>query len=489
MKKRVALNYIYSALYQIILIIVPFITAPYLARTLLPDAVGINSYVSAVVSTFSLVGLIGLNNYSIREIAYVRNDEEKLSKSFSELLVLRVICFAITLVAYVIFALMSEYRLYFLVQLIAILSAFLDISWLYAGLEEFKVTVTRSFIVKIVNVISIFVFIHSPNDLCLFMILSTIYTVIGNSILYLGIKKRIKKFVFTELNITRHIIPTLKLFLPQVASTVFLQIDKIMIKWLAPAVSSVGFYDQAERIVKMPLALITALSVVMLPRISNEFKHNNIEKIKNYIFKSFEFSLFLAIPLMFGLMVISSTMIPWFLGKGYEGVISIMFTLSPVVVFISLSSVSGKQYLTATNKTKILTISYLAGAFIDLVLNYILIPKIGAVGAAIGTLCAETVVFMIQMIYIKDILEFKKLIKQFTKYTICGCIMFCACYYVGDIYGNTVISTLLQIILGGIVYFALLFVLKDRFMFDCIKRGKIVLINKFKKMNAKRSVR
>ena len=261
-KKKITTNYIYSSLYQIILIIVPFITAPYLSRTLQPDAVGINSYVSAVVKIFSLLGLIGLNNYSIREIAYVRNDKEKMRTAFSELISLRTICFIITFIIYMIYAHFSKYEIYLYVQLIALFSAFLDISWLYMGLEEFKVTVTRSMIVKVINVISIFLLIHGPEDLCLFMFISTVFTVIGNSILYLGVKKIIGKPNFKNMNIKRHVLPTIKLFLPEIASVAFLQLDKVMIEYLSPLISSVGFYDQAERLVKVPLALITSCFLV-----------------------------------------------------------------------------------------------------------------------------------------------------------------------------------------------------------------------------------
>ena len=104
-----------------------------------------------------------------------------------------------------IYAHFSKYEIYLYVQLIALFSAFLDISWLYMGLEEFKVTVTRSMIVKIINVISIFLFIHGPEDLCLFMFISTVFTVIGNAILYLGVKKIIGKPNFKNINIKRHL--------------------------------------------------------------------------------------------------------------------------------------------------------------------------------------------------------------------------------------------------------------------------------------------
>lgn len=484
-KRRVVINYIYSSFYQLFLIIVPLITAPYLARTLLPEAVGINSYVSSVVQIFGLLGLIGLNNYSIREIAYAREDKEKLNKVFSELFFLRWICFIITTIIYLIYACFSEYQMYFIVQLIAVFGIFVDISWLYAGLEEFKMTVMRSFIVKIINVINIFLFIHGPEDLYLFMFISSVYSVIGNLILYTGVRKRVGKITTKNLNIKRHLGPTIKLFAPQVASLVYLQCDKIMVKFLSSHVSDVGFYDQAERIVKIPLALITALSSVMLPRVANEFSKQNKENIKKYVNTAFRFSLMIALPLMFGIIAISYTMIPWFLGEGYEKVIHVMMTVSPIVLFISLSSVSGTQYLTAVNKTKILTISYIVGATLNIMANCILIPKLGPVGAACGTVVAEFTVFLIQIINIKEIIKVKEILKISIKYFISGICMLICCILVGNYFGSTILSTLLQVIIGITVYFGLLWILKDKFLLEMINRGVNIIKNKFTKKDKK----
>jgi O-antigen/teichoic acid export membrane protein len=250
-----------------------------------------------------------------------------------------------------------------------------------------------------------------------------------------------------------------------------------MIKFLADDISYVGFYDQAERLIKMPLALITALSVVMLPRVSNEFKKKNIESVKTYINKSLNFSLMMAIPLMFGLAAVSSTMIPWFLGKGYENVANIMFTLAPIVLFISISSVSGSQYLTAINKTKILTYSCIGGAIINIILNAIFIPMYNSVGAAIGTIGAEVTVVLIQLYHIREVVKIKELIKMSIKYVISGLLMFIICFIIGNYFGATIVSTLLQICSGGIMYFISLLILNDQFFKECL--GKI--LNMFKK--------
>lgn len=482
-KPKAITNYIYSSFYQIFLIIVPLITAPYLARTLLPEAVGINSYVSSVVTIFTSLGLIGLNNYSLREIAYVRDDKKKLQKTFSELFFLRIICFIITSLIYLIYAMLSEYKMYFLVQLVAVLAVFIDIAWIYQGFEEFKVTVTRNFIVKILNIISIFAFIKGPEDLLLFMVISSIYSVVVNFILYFGIKNKVGSITLKELNIKRHLIPTLKLFIPQVASMVYLQCDKMMIKYLAEDISYVGFYDQAERIIKIPLALITALSAVMLPRVANEHKNNNKESVKRYIISSFNFSILMAIPLMFGIIAIAGNFIPWFLGKGYEEVIPVMMLLSIIVLFISLSSVTGNQYLTAINKTKILTIATVSGAIINCICNALLIPKFNALGAAVGTIVAELTVFAIEIYHTRDVFNIKELIKCSKNYLISGIIMFGATYIVGLYLQPAIMTTLIQVATGGFVYFIILYLLKDKFFIECLNKALNLIKFKIKKTN------
>ena len=474
MKKKVALNYLYSSFYQLVLIIVPFITAPYLAKTLQPTATGINSYVSAVVQLFSALGMLGINNYSIREVAYARNNKSDLTKLFSELIIMRVILLIITSVIYIVYALFSEYKIYFFIQFIAVFSAFLDISWLYMGLGEFRVTVARSLIVKVVNLISIFTFIKSPKDLGLFMIFSSIYTVIGNSILYFGVKNKINKPDFRKINIKKHFIPMLKLFLPYAASLIYLQIDKIMIKYLSPNIQDVGFYDQAERLVKIPLALITALSSVMLPRVSNEYKNKNNENVKKYVESSFSFSMYMAIPLMFGIFSISYTMIPWFFGTNYNGVIPIMMIICPIILFISLSSVCGNQYLTAINDTKTLTISYCLGATLNLIFNTILIPLLSGKGAAIGTVIAEATVFLTQYMVVKSIINRKVVRTNFFKYFLCGLFMFLICNSIGLYLKPSATTTILQVVSGVLSYLIILIITKDSLTKDALK----TIINK-----------
>ncbi len=480
-KKKILVNYLYSSCYQIFLIIIPLITAPYMARVLLPSGIGINSYVSTVIQMFTLFGLLGLNGYSSREIAYVRDDKKKLSKTFHELFILRVIFCILTTVCYLIYASFSEYQYYFYAQLLVIIATFEDLAWFYVGLEEFKVTVTRNFAIKILNVATIFIFVKDPGDLYLYMGLTAFWSFAGNLLLYKGLKKRIDKVDRHTLEIKKHLMPTIKLFLPQVASMIYLQVDKLMIKGLTDQVEGVGFYEQAERIVKMPIALITAFSSVMMPRISNVFKNDQLDEVKKYLMNSFQFSLFFAIPMMFGIASISSTMIPWFLGKGYEDVVPIMFALCPIVLFISLSGVTGNQYLTAINNTRALTISYVVAAILNIIVNYFCIIQFGFVGAAFGTIVAEGLVFFIQLYFMKDIITITGLIKKSYKYWISGIIMFVTCMIIGNQLSPTILTTMLQITVGTIFYFGILFLLRDDFLLRNFNAAKARVLAKLKR--------
>ena len=475
-KKSLTKNYIYNSIYQVFAIIVPLITTPYIAKVLLPDNVGIHSYVNSVVTLFTTIGLLGLSNYSVREIAYTKSNRDKLDKTFSELYFLRIIFFLITFTIYFIYSYNTEYFLYYMLYSFTVVGTFFDIAWLFQGVEELGVTVVRSFIIKLISTISIFVFVRSINDLWILVLIYSLTTFFGSLVLYFSAKKIIKKVYLKDLNIKRHVIPNIKLFLPQVATLIYCQFDKIMINDLTNEVAQVGFYNQAEKIIKIPLTLITSLSTVMLPRISEEFINKNINNLKQLVSNAFRFSLLLAIPLTLGIISVAGGLIPWFLGEKYLEVTPILMLISITVIFISISNVSGAQYLTATNNTKVLTISYLISAVINLILNFIFIRYYGAVGATIGTITAEFLVVFIQLKAMKDIIKVKDIFKFSKNYIYAGLVMTLTCFSLYYIIRPSILLTLLQISIGIIVYFSMLFILKD----DMFNRYFNRFINKFK---------
>ena len=272
MKKSVTKNYIYNLAYQILIIILPVITTPYISRVLGVENIGIYSYTLSISAFFILFGSLGIALYGKREIAYMQKDKKRYTIAFWEILILRVITMSISLLIFgLTFARNGEYQNYFKILILEIIANCIDISWFFQGLEEFKKTVIRNMIVKIVSVVCIFVFVKTREDLTKYFIIYVLSMLIGNGSLWLYLPRFLTKVKLNELNVKKHFKPTFSLFLPQIATEIYTILDRTMIGLIVNDKSEVGFYDQSQKIIKMLLTLITSLGTVMLPRIANNF--------------------------------------------------------------------------------------------------------------------------------------------------------------------------------------------------------------------------
>lgn len=466
-KKSITKNYIYNLSYQILVMIIPLITVPYLSRVLGAEAIGIYSYTIAITTYFVLFGSLGIAMYGQREIAYVQEDKYKRSKRFYEILILRFITLAISMVIfYFAFCQNGEYQTYYKILLLEIFAASLDISWFFQGLEEFKKTVIRNTIVKIISIILIFILVKSPEDLTKYIAIYVVSNLLGNLSLWLYLPKFIQKINIKKLNIKKHIKPTLGLFIPQIAIQLYTVLDKVMIGTMVVDKSEVGYYEQAQKIVKLLLTLATAFGTVMVPRMANTFAKKDFVKLKEYMRKSFSFILMIAIPLMFGVISVASHFVPFFFGPGYEKVISLIAIISPIILAISLSNVIGTQYLITTKQQTKFTISVTCGAIVNFCLNLILINYYQSIGASIATVIAEFVVTGVQFYLIKDQFKISDVIKLSYKYFIAAIIMFIISIFIGDIISNDILSLCIQFIISVLIYVIILIILKDKLVIE-----------------------
>jgi O-antigen/teichoic acid export membrane protein len=463
--KNIAKNYIYNLIYQITIIILPLITTPYISRVLGSDGVGTYSFTLSIVTYFILFGTLGVAMYGQREIAYLQSEKEKRSKAFLEIVFFRAITLVISMIIfYFTFGVQGQYSLYYKIFLIEIFANIFDISWFFQGLEDFKKTVTRNMIVKIISVICIFTFVKSSNDLWIYILIYVLSTLLGNLSLWAYIPKYITLNNLGKLNIFRHLKPTISLFIPQIAIQVYTVLDRTMIGVMVPNISEVGFFEQSQKIVKMALAIITALGTVMSPRIANTYANNKKDEVKEYLSKSFRFAWFLGCPIMFGIIAVSNNLVPWFYGDGYEKVKILLMILSPLILAIGLNNVTGIQYLIQIKKQNIFTITVIIGSIVNVVLNLLLISVFQSVGAAISSVVAEIVIFLVQLLYIKEDFDVKEIFKLSFKYLISGMIMFLTVFTIGEFLPATIIGTSIQILIGSIIYVLALVILRDKFI-------------------------
>lgn len=474
MKKSVTKNYIFNLLYQMLVLILPLITTPYISRVLGAENIGVYSYTISISAFFILFGSLGVALYGQREIAYLQEDKKNRSKVFFEIIIFRCVIMFISLTIFYITCVIgnNEYNLYYKILILEIIANMLDVSWLFQGLEEFKKTVGRNTLVKLISIISIFTLVKTKNDMSIYFIIYVFSILIGNLSLWLYIPKYIQKVKIKELDIWRHLKPTISLFIPQIAIQVYTLLDKTMIGLIIADKSEVGYYEQANKIIKMLLTIITSLGTVMMPRIASTFVKGNKKKIDNYMEKSFNMVFMLAFPLIFGIIAVSDEFVPIFFGNGYEKVIVLMKILCPIILLIGLSNVTGTQYLLPTKRQKEYSISVVCGSIINLVMNSILIFKLGALGASIGTVLAEIAVTCVQIFYTKGEFKWRKIIKISKNYIISSVVMFAICLIIGNIIVNNILSLLIQGLIGALIYGIMLFLLKDKFIFEILNKMK-----------------
>lgn len=466
--KSIAQNYILNLIYQLLLVVTPLITTPYLSRVLGVKNNGIFGYTFSIVSYFILFGSLGVSTYGQREIAYVQDNEEKKSKIFWEIVCFRFITyFFVIIVYYIWFCRIGEYSLYYKLLIIEMLANAMDITWFFQGIENFKKPVIRNLIVKVLGIILVFLFVKSPIDLWKYFLVYVLSDFIGNVTLWIHLKQFIKIRI-DKVNFRKHIKPILILFFPQIAIQIYTVLDKTMIGNITNSMDAVGYYDQAQKIIKALLLIVTALGSVMSSRIAYAYSKKNNSDIKRYLTQSIHMVWLIAVPFILGVIAISNKFVPWYFGKGYYEVISLMNCTTPILLLIGLSNITGVQYLIQVDKKNGYTISVIGGAIANIIFNTIFITKFNAIGAVYASILSEAIVLLIQMFWVRDVITIKDVVIPCGKYLISGIIMFLSVKLLTNYLVISAIHTMVEVLLGGVVYFGCLVLLKDKFFLGIV---------------------
>lgn len=472
---KITKNYIYNLIYQLFVILVPLITAPYLAKVLGADGVGAYGYVNSMTGIISTFSLLGIYAYGNRQIAYVRDNEEKLSQIFWQIMSDRVVIACIGSVFYfIIIVFINRYVNLFVIYYTYLLASFLDCTWIYVGVEDMKWAVIKNTLTKVIAIAGIFAFVKNEKDLQIYVLIQGLSVLISNLTAYTQLKLYVGKPKFDLRNFTSDISGAFLLFLPSIATTIYTQCDKVMIELMTEATSEVAFYDYSEKIVTIPLTFITVLSTVVMPRIANEYKKGNINNISILLNKCARFSMLLALPLVFGLLAVADKLVPWYLGNEFKPTIYAIQLMAPIIISNSLSGISGSQYFTATNQMGILIKAQFTAAAANVIINAVLIPIYGFYGAAIATLITSFACAFIQYLFLLKQVKLPGLLSQILKYLVLSCIMFVVVRIITDTMPAAPLTNIFQVIIGAVVYFGSCALLKDEEI--------IAIFNKLKNM-------
>ena len=356
---------------------------------------------------------LGVPTYGIRAAAKVRDDQEKLNRTTQEILIIHLFMMVIVSIVYIMAILFvprfQSDRTLFLVVGISILLDPLGVNWLYQGLEQYGYIAKRSIFLKFIGVILMFMFIHSPDDYVFYGVTSILASAGSNVLNFINLRKYISLKPVGNYDIKQHLKPILILFAQVVAVNIYTNLDNVMLGFMKTDVD-VGLYAAAVKVKTILTSLVTSLGAVLLPRLSYYIMEGKKEEFQGLIKKAYNFVIVIAFPLMLFTIFYAKDCLIFLSGNEFIGATLAMQIIAPTILLIGLSNLLGIQVLTPLNKEKQLVYSVVAGALVDLILNIIFIPKMGAAGASLGTLVAEFVVLTVQILYLKDL--FFRIAKQ-----------------------------------------------------------------------------
>lgn len=459
-------NFILSTFYQVLHVLTPLITVPYISDVLLSKGVGIYSYTNSYQLYFAMFAALGTASYGSREIARNRTNKKEYSKLFWEIELMTVITTSVCLVAWFVWTIANvKYQIYYLALTPCILGVLFDISWLYIGLEQFVYTVSINSITKILSVISLFIFVKDENDVVVYTFILSFATLVGYMSMWIFLPKTVERPHFKNIRLKVHFHETLIYFIPTIAHSIYTVLDKTLIGVITQDNNENGYYENATKIINMAKALtFTALNSVLGSRISYLYAEKKHDEIKRRIDLSIDYILFVGIGITFGLIGIAIDFVPLFMNKSFSSSIILLQLLSPIIIIIGISNCLGTQYYNPAGLRSQSAKYIIIGSCVNLVFNLCLIPQLKSVGAVVATLIAESTITFLYLRHCGDVLKLRQIIQKMPKKLIAGVAMLVTILAIGQLNMRLLFRVCLEFVAGGSVYLLLLFVMNDSFM-------------------------
>ncbi len=391
-QKSIKKNMILSIILTSSNFIFPFITYSYVARVLGSVGTGKIAFVNSILSYFSYIAILGIPAYGTRECARVRDDKEKLSHIVQELLIINLMStfFAYILLTATVLSVpkLANYKVLFVVMGVQIFLNTIGVEWLYNALEEYLYITKRSIILKSVAVLMTFMLIKSDEDYLWYGFLTIFSTSASYVLNFLNLKKIISLKKTQKYNLKKHIRPIKYFFFASIVITLYSNFDISMLGFISTE-EQVGYYNAALKIKGIVVSASTAVTSVIVPRMSYYIKKNEKILSKQLVMRSFSVSMLLAIPLATYIILFAENCIMFLCGREFLPVVNILRILMCCILPLVLTNLFGNQILIPLGEEKRYSQSVFVGMWINLILNIVLIPRWGAVGAAIGTLITE----------------------------------------------------------------------------------------------------
>lgn len=459
----IKVNLVWNSLRTATTLLFPLITFPYISRVLGPENVGLFTYVTAISAYFCIFATMGFPLYGIREIANVKDDPKKFETIVCSIFSINAVFSTLVFLIYLIFSYVvsgENFVLYFIVGL-SILFSCISFNWFYQGIEDFRYITVVSVFVKSFALICLIVFVDSKTDLLAYAVI-TIFATCGNYIINLIRIRRYAKLHFTLKDAFKHIKGASYLFLGTIAVSLYTNLNSIMIGAFSSMVA-VGYFTSGNKIVQILLTVIATITTTLIPRMSYLVENGKEEDALKLQIKAINLINYLSFPLVAGLIIFAKPIVLLLCGEEFLPSVEVLRILSLLLIIIPWSSFLGFQILYPVKKEKLGGIAVFIGAIVNLVCNYFFITKYGYIGVCISVILAETVITVAHYVFSLKYMRLRLIDFIPIKAIIATIVMAILIFYLLKI-SDDIIFVLIWSVIGAIVYFVSLLLLRDKFI-------------------------
>ena len=476
--KSLVKNSVYSVIYKIFNVLFPLISASYLARVLSVIGVGKVAAAQNIAQYFVVIAALGMGNYGTRAIAKALTYRDK-SKTFSELFLINAISTTICLVVYYAMVFLGQFfeaeRTLYLVVGLNIFLNYFNVDWFYQGTEDYRYIMIRSISVKFISLICLLVFVRDDSDYVIYALINCLATA-GNYIFNVINLRKYTKLTFEKLRIGVHFKSIFILLASSIAIELYTMVDTTMLNILKTELD-VGYYTNAVKIIRMISGCIIAIGAVVLPRLSYYYQSKQYDEFKKTCQSITKILLLFSVPAFLGVVLLADDIVLVLFGADFFNSVQTIRILSVLIMIFAIAGGFSAQAIIARNKDKFYLYSVLSGAFVNVILNSFLIPKMSYNGAAIASVCAEIVVMSVQVYFIRDVLRNLYSKKEFVHMLVCNGAMVASVLVVRILIENTFFEVIMAVVAGIIMYFGIGLLVHNEQI--CTVRDK--MIEKFKR--------
>lgn len=389
-------NFFYSSILTTANYLFPMLTYPYVSRVLGVDNIGLCNFADSIISYFLLFSMMGIGTVGIREVAKYQNDKDKLDQVYSSLLILNTVTTIIAVIALLLATfcvpqLHANKELMY-VGAIRLLMSYLQIEWLFKGLEDFKYITVRTLIIKAFYVIAVFLFVKTGNDYVVYFTLYTLMTAV-NAIVNVWYARYFVRFTIRKISILPYVKSFFILGAYGFLTSLYITFNVAFLGFSSNE-TQVGYYTTATKLFGILLSLFSAFTGVMLPRMSSLLAEGKKEEFGQLLHRSVNILMMFSTPLVFFSIVFAPQIIGIISGKGYEGAIIPMRIVMPLMLIIGYEQILVIQTLMPLKKDKAIFINSVFGAGVGLLLNFAIVPSLQSIGSSVVWLLSEFIVLV-----------------------------------------------------------------------------------------------